>query len=114
MKRTDIIIGGHYLRNGQPVRVDDILGSKVKCGMYIIPINMLEPMPLTPKILEKNGFVDAGFFGRLELNGFVIICDTQNLTILRDGHCDLEIPVRSVHELQQALRTCTVDLDIVL
>ena len=79
-----------------------------------LDIEDLRPIPITPKILEKNGFVDAGFFGRLELNGFVVICDTQNLTILRDGHCDLEIPVRFVHELQQALRTCKVDLDIVL
>ncbi len=55
MKRTDILIGGLYQRNGQPVRVDEIHSDKVKCGKYLIPINMLEPIPITKEILTNNG-----------------------------------------------------------
>ena len=73
-----------------------------------------EPIPLTPELLKKNGFIynDSPFvqgweqFGLtlfLGGNGFRITCG-QNVAMVID----------SVHELQHALRLCGIDKEIVL
>ena len=91
----------------------------------------LEPIPLTPEILEKNGFKEMlakGFF-RLELSkGYdywcVEVSTTKGYELL---YLDIEhtcddigqggidnLKIHSVHELQHALRLCGITKEIVL
>ena len=78
----------------------------------------LEPIPLTPEILKKNGFVpDYSSLHYLSIeNGSIRLSEHQYglyCTILRscqryDGVCNY------VHELQHALKLCGIDKEIIL
>ena len=74
------------------------------------------PIPLTPEILEKNGFKDMGFFGKLEIGPWRLICDSGNLAVLHEGREEeyINIPISYVHQLQHALRLCGIDKEIEL
>lgn len=83
----------------------------------------VKPIPLTPAILEKNGFVK--WQGGLVLIGDEISCryEDGNLTI-KQGYRDNEealverllvnIECKAVHQLQHALRLAGVEKEIVL
>lgn len=77
----------------------------------------VQPIPLTPEILEKNGFIEDGkrhwtlsdeytgddVIGLYEVaNGFAML--TSGLTI----------GLQSVHELQHLFRLCGIEKEIVL
>lgn len=78
-----------------------------------------EPIPLTPEILEKNGF---------ENRGAQFFCDSIGMIWWKDNifmfskytrHEDLptenvSINIGYVHELQHALRLCGIEKEIVL
>ena len=87
-----------------------------------IEMYAVQPIPLTPEILEKNGFLvgykqgsityyHIGWDFYLDLDGGEIL-----LKIRRD--CDFTffgiISCKYVHELQHALRLCGIDKEIVL
>lgn len=80
----------------------------------------LEPVPLTPEILEKNEFViENGEFVFDFYNGTVIIYNRfdYNLRIVENYKTILDIKYYSeiaVHELQHALRLCKILKEIVL
>lgn len=74
----------------------------------------LEPIPLTPEILEKNGFQ----YNNLP---FVQGWEQFGLTLYRGGNgyrinCETNVAlvIDSVHELQHALRLCQIDKEIKL
>ena len=88
----------------------------IDCDNYscLIPCGDVEGIPITPEILEKNGFIynelpfvqgweQFGLTLTIGGNGFRINCGT-NVAMIID----------SVHELQHALRLCGVHKDIVL
>lgn len=76
----------------------------------------LHPVPLTPEILEKNGFGNEmskyldGDEIEIELN-----LDDWELED-EDGFldCCYQKPITYVHELQHALRLCGIDKEVVL
>ena len=86
------------------------------------------PIPLTPEILEKNGFVikkkwaQMGNFG----NSPLIMWHFEDEPILHDfkheleihqndtGKVHIQIPCEYVHELQNALRLCKIKKKIEL
>ena len=74
----------------------------------------IEPIPLTPEILEKNGFKyvnDEPFFVGWEQYGMVL--DKR-----ADGGFSVSIliatPIYYVHELQHVLRLCGIEKEIEL
>ncbi len=88
----------------------------------IVTYPYLQPIPLTPEILEKNGFVKSE---RFEV--WKIINDEYELRITpwrfsvifldEDGSDKEEFSAprpKYVHELQHALRLCRIDKDIEL
>ena len=79
-----------------------------------VHVDELKPIPLTPEILEKNGFKDMGFFGKLEIGPWRLICDSGNLAVLHEGREEeyINIPISYVHELQHALRLCGIEKEI--
>lgn len=92
---------------------------------YILtsPDNDIHPIPLTPEILESNGFVK--WQGGLVLIGDEISCryEDGNLTI-KQGYRDNEgvlierllvnIECLSVHQLQHALRLAGVEKEMII
>lgn len=82
--------------------------------VYLVRKGMVKPIPLTPEILEKNGFVynDIPF-----VNGW----EQFGLTLYRGGNgylinCGINVSliITAVHELQHALRLCGISKEIVL
>ena len=92
----------------------------------------LEPIPITPEILEKNGFVffdDS--YNKKPIRRYKYEGDEYKYGISTDdtdgSYFTFGIPyngicfnivralrVHSIHELQHALRLCGIDLDIVI
>lgn len=77
-------------------------------------ISTYDPIPLTPEILEKNGFE----YNELP---FVQGWEQFGLTLYQGGNgyrinCGQNVALRlvSVHELQHALRLCGIEKEIVL
>ena len=85
--------------------------DKMSWGVWV---EYLEPIPLTPEILEKNGF---------DYNDLPFVQGWQQfgLTLYRGGkgyliNCgeNVAMVVNYVHQLQHALRICGIDKEITL
>lgn len=76
----------------------------------------LSPIPLTPEILEKNGFVESKEKSNIEDIGCAIIYgkykrfDSDNCL----NYGDSLYPIKYVHQLQHALKLCGINKEIVL
>ena len=74
----------------------------------------IEPIPLTPEILEKNGFVysDIPFWQSWQQFGLSIYGTTENYHI----NCGMNVSmnVSNVHQLQHALKLCGIEKKIEL
>ena len=96
-----------------------ILVKKDNCNWFV-DIEWIEPIPLTPEILEKNGFRKLETYGTEKW-----LCDNLRLNVYSsDGtwrFCadtnrneNSVIYIRFVHELQHALRLCQIEKEIEL
>ena len=132
MKSEDLMIGDWVLYGEKPVRILQLSEGK--------DYQEIHPIPLTPEILEKNGFriakadrmcpADRYFWGVEGTRDGAIVeitfynPDVHGVKVLTKIHtqsshesginsvhsCDIE----SVHELQRALRLCKIDKTIEL
>lgn len=89
---------------------------------------MLQPIPITPEILEKNGFKKVGSYFIKEESYFIIEDDYYDVSIReitdsiwRVRYCNTEFPVFDgvlhiafIHELQHAFRLFGIEKEIVL
>lgn len=141
MKTQQLMLGDWVSHNGTPKTVDVIWGKEVSLddptkvwgSIYTDKFNEdeIEPIPLTPEILKKNGFTGGeykswtGDVWYLEEEGFRKI----GLTMSRKestlwgekikplypdsiGH-NFSVPnIKFVHELQHALRLCGINKEI--
>lgn len=98
------------------VPVDDI--DFYSGGIWV---KYLSPIPLTPEILEKNGFVlkeeEEGMFGVKIAPHYIrddvpfeVFCDGEPFAIWFKDPVNIEY----VHQLQHVLRLCGISLDIKL
>ena len=78
-----------------------------------IPAKHLTPIPLTPEILEKNGFVDVGG-GVFNYDTIDLFCEDDKLYFAREAGYDKLLQVQHVHQLQHALRLAGIDKEIEL
>ena len=95
-------------------------------GYYSYSYNDIEPIPLTPKILEKNGWTyndeDEKFAPQTWVGGGLMLQDADD-----GGYCivvtsdwddedtnNTPFNILYVHELQHALRLCGIKKEIVL
>lgn len=123
MKQNELMIGDHVFslidRCGviekKAVRVT---GIRTDCDYPYIQtgesdvwysVETYEPIPLTPEILEKNGFIRDG--ESWWYKDFRIVLFTSNGVSLV---CGRQMRFKYVHELQQALRLCQIDKEIIL
>lgn len=86
-----------------------------------LSIDDVQPIPLTSEILEKNGFVlkeeEEGLF-RVKIAPhyirddvpFEVFCDGEPFAVWFKDPVNIEY----VHQLQQALRLCGIDKEIVV
>lgn len=102
--------------------------------LFPVPVEALEPIPLTPEILEKNGFtldydnhlkIYHGFFGKSHIiiefsTDRKVGIEIHNEFSQKDskGRSDLVTFARDwcnefyIHELQHALKLCGINLEI--
>ena len=82
--------------------------------LFPVPVEALEPIPLTPEILMKNHWIgQKGSW--LHRHCDFLMCQYEDRTydLYFDGDKDSGyITIRFVHELQHALKLCNIDLEI--
>lgn len=98
------------------IRQNGIIGLDSARGL--IPFLELEPIPLIPEILEKNGFHE-----KWDRDIKLMACDTitieicNNYKLYKDGKMYLRrvlAPLYYVHQLQHALRLCGITREIII
>ena len=78
-------------------------------GKTYIPIGDIEPIPLTPEILEKNGFLNDGVsFWYLDFR--IVLSTSKGVSLV----CGRQKRFKFVHELQHAMRLCEIEKEIVI
>lgn len=126
MDVNDLMIGDLVQVNGEVFKVIsisyfDIGISDSKEDFYHEHIDNIEPIPLTQKILEKNGFVKQDYDGWLisENNGRRLIEYRTDyfgglliINYVEEPYSKISIKLKYVHELQHALKLCRFDKDI--
>lgn len=138
MKATELMIGDWVLHDGEPYQIRQLgiygenrdgedypavcVGKPKGIGL-IIERNEIEPIPLTPEILERNGFVKQAYDGWLisKDNGRGLIeyrtdCFDGLLRINynKKPFSKLMVKVKYVHKLQHALILCGIDKEITI
>ena len=123
MKAKDLMIGDWVLFDHNPVRVailgaaKDSLGLAVGDNVFGQPYNMIEPIPLTAEILEKNGFDMDDYtvhFKEDEHYMLELVFEDDELKWTINCNEYTIMNFEYVHELQHALRLCKIDKEIVL
>lgn len=130
LKISDLSVGDWVLnRKGFPTKVQVITSEgNMRCGEDAKPehsvhiwITDVSPIPLTPEILEKNGFRKNGKYnerniGEWNENPFIgVSLDRQSVRIRLFGNdIFIEDKVLFVHQLQHALRLAGVEKEIEL
>ena len=128
MKAEELMIGD-WVRNdiGECQRIVEIRESGAMLAYNdIYPYKLIEPIPITPEILEKNGFKSWGH-GQIWKERIGIGGQTTSATspieviIYEGGHSviinphegkDFQGYIGSVHELQRVLRICWIEKEI--
>ena len=126
MKATGLMIGDLVCYRGTNIRVTSLydkggsneVGWSDKECVWVNADNV-EPIPLTPEILEKNGFVEwRDKCYRWEYaEGVYINADftEEEPWVHISNRCYSATPVcRYVHEFQHALRLCGIEKEIIL
>ena len=140
MKANELMIGDrvcYNVPNKYYTKVEEIRGTSdgeeyyIRChrdskDTYLeqlkhedFSVDILHPIPLTPEILEKNGFV-----GELCSNWIDYVSEEYKLRIICKpndegwtiyaNHFGLDKKDVFVHELQHALRLCGIEKEIIL
>ena len=72
-------------------------------------IASLSPIPLTPEILEKNGFLNDGVsFWYLDFR--IVLSTSKGVSLV----CGRQTKFSYIHQLQLAFRLCGIEKEIVL
>ena len=130
------MIGDWVLHDGEPYKIrqlgiygttrdgDDypaVCVGKPKGVGLIVERNEIKPIPLTPEILEKNGFVKSKY-GEMILDEEL---GTSEIYLVLEPTYDEEYywwrvnyelitKIKSVHELQHALRLVGIEKEIIV
>lgn len=128
MKTEELMVGDYIFREGYgiakvfEVRTTSVLVQLVSDGQIITWSKLIEPIPLTAEILEKNGFEHPRTRMLLENRDYHIRIYRRSNNIWgfyhendNGGGCYWTVAQFTfVHELQHALRICGIKKEIVL
>ncbi len=121
MKPTELMIGDYVLYNGEVFRIKEIGEGLVRIvnskGQELIcEFDEIEPIPLTPEILEKNGFEKDEFslfmyplidgVVRFDEHQYGLYCNILRPFSRYDAVCNY------FHQLQHAFKLCGIDKEI--
>lgn len=98
--------------SGMPIRVVAIHRKKVAYHACTdrfswVRIGLLQPIPLTPEILKKNGWFPLDEY---RYEGDIALAKGRDYFRLKNT----TICINSVHELQHTLRLCGIDKEIII
>lgn len=116
MKATELMIGDWILYGDKPVKVLQLSENS--------KYDWVKPIPLTPEILEKNGFEMFKYDGWVHyyrifgnsalpfvlhsmIGGEMLSQEVNLFSTSTDTNCGIDI--NYVHELQHALRLCSLN-----
>lgn len=105
MKASELMLGNWVTMNGIPIQVTRLSTH----GEY----QNVEPIPLTPEILKKNGFVqDDKLWWHLKN-------EDRKTLFMMDSHFSFSVSLKVVriwyvHQLQNTLHICELEKEIVL
>lgn len=131
------MVGDLVLHDGKVIRVDAVHKRKIgyhktKDKLTWLFSGQFEPIPLTPEILEKNGFNEPPLEMQKRVR-FVVLCEEYQIRYSFNSYwfniyknaaahaigyptfiCAFQERIKYVHELQHALRLCRIEKEIVL
>jgi len=130
MNATELMLGDWVLMRGTPVQVRAIGVNTIRFSDMLItePLENIEPIPLTPEILEQNGFVPirqnavepyywqyfdkkdgsiVNAFRRI-YRGLWIECSNATTEASTNKQCEF------VHELQHVIKNTEIEMEVVL
>ena len=135
MKPEELQIGDWVYYKGNPIMVFEIDEPEHNINteqdgynaIRCISIDEIQPIPLTPEILEKNGFMEYRY---RQGDWFFVIENKENETLAivsYDTSHRLEIEswddfigsferggIKYIHQLQQAIRLCGTNKEIIV
>lgn len=132
MKANELMVGDWVrVKENHDVafQMEDVSGSdmfwrRTSDGEYMIPFSYyeIEPIPITPEILEKNfgSAINGCYFEGDEFYELMIHVVNDGTWIIKHDNIEFSnIPrqpfmVSYVHELQHALRLCGIEKEIVI
>ena len=119
MQATDLMIGDWVLINNTPHKIQaiDSIDAEIQADDELYYVgedrhhseDKIEGIPITPKILEKNGWKRNKIYMDMKAADYINFSWTDKCdeTLFQNGYymCDCEY----VHTLQHALRLCGLD-----
>ena len=130
MKANELMVGDWVLCDNTPYQIAEIGGMVCISAEQELfaALEDINPVPLTPEILERNGFIVkhpesekrtywrdcAGQIVGHKNRGMMYFDISGNPVKFGDFHPHFHGHIRFVHELQHALRLCGIDKEIVL
>lgn len=130
MKPEELMIGDWVEISGvpEPVVIEEVYGKGAMTNVCIAYYDEIFSIPLTPEILEKNGFKswEHGYIWkeRIGIGGQTTSASSPiEIIIYEGGHSvimnphegrDFQGSIDNVHELQHALRLCGINKEIVV
>lgn len=131
MKASELMVGDLVLHDGKVIRVDAVHKRKIgyhktKDKLTWLFSGQFEPIPLTPEILEKNGFekkgviklyyLYAGIDHRVTIHDDKEFINSDNewyVHVGNEDYCTIAMSeLTYLHELQHILRLYKIDKDI--
>jgi len=129
MKATELMIGDwvFYIGDGEPkkrkvleitaLKQVELFDGKDWSSWFLVGEKYIEPIPLTPEILEKNGFTRYGQV-YANLQQWVGKFGDKRKSFVQDirtGEWGMnDVWINYVHELQHVLKLCGIEKEIVL
>lgn len=97
MKASELMIGNWILYGEKPVQVLQLTSEKIYKGFY--------PIPLTPEILEKNGWIRASGYWVLKGHSTRLGWKDGEMIV---GYSALPEKILYVHELQNLMKAVKI------
>ena len=125
----NLMIGDWVLHDGEPYQIRQMgiyvvdrdgedypavcVGKPIGIGL-IVERNEIQPIPLTPEILEKNGFVWNAIPFVLSWEGFGIVLYEGGNGYKMNCGANVSCNVDYVHQLQHIFNFCGIEKEIIL
>lgn len=113
VKINDLSVGDWIKIQGEIKKIDYLYGNDNVCD---VPIDFVEPIPITPEILEKNGFEVYDDAARLELDrphSLWLFKEKEGWDLhLPSGEQHINLRMEYIHQLQHVLRFAGIEKEI--